>query len=390
VLRSAYAPPILDADHETVAGLMTRAGYDAAAFGKWHLGMRWSNRAGNGVPAIGLGMFSTPDVDFSKPFADGPLQHGFRYFFGLASSINHDPYTFIENDRVTDLPTVRRPQKSVGNGAFREGWVADSWDDSQQGAVISGVALDWITRHVATSPRVPFFLYYAATANHVPHVPPAALRGQRVAGRGGADDGMPARNDMVVENDVILGLLLDRLEDPNGDGDRSDSIAGETLVMATSDNGADFGRYAGIRGRKGSIYEGGHRIPLLARWPGRIPAGAVTDQLISLVDLYATLAALTGTHPADGAAEDSENMLPAFVAAPCDRGPMLQQESGLANVFAVRDGDWKLIIRGDKAVELYDLGADRGERRNLVSVEPTVAARLLGHYRRIRGRDDRG
>src|SRR5690606_31708137 len=106
--------------------------------------------------------------DFSKPISNGPLQHGFQSFFGLASSINHDPYSFVENDRLTELPTRTRPEVKVGRAAFREGWIADSWDDSQQGVVVSGRALDFITRHVAEDPARPFFMYYAATANHVP------------------------------------------------------------------------------------------------------------------------------------------------------------------------------------------------------------------------------
>lgn len=385
VLRSAYDPPLLDRRHETIAGLLSRAGYRTAAFGKWHLGMRWSNRAGDGVAAAPRGTHTTEDVDFRVPIIDGPLQHGFDSFFGLGSSINHDPYAFIDGDRVTDIPTRMRPAKRVGRADFRPGWVADSWDDSRQGTIISLKALLFITDHVAREPDRPFFLYYAATANHVPYVPPPELHGVPIAGRGGDDNETPARNDMVVENDAILKFLLARIEDPNGDGDRSDSIAANTLVIVASDNGADVAHPGRLRGFKGVIYEGGHRIPMLALWQGRIPTGVVSQQPFSLVDMYATLAALTGTAPAEGAAQDSENILPAFFGEPMERGPILLQKSGLRDVFAVRHGNWKLIVRNERPAELYDLDADPLERNNQIDRSPEVAARLMQEYVRIRG-----
>lgn len=380
VLRSAYDPPLLETRHETVADLMRRAGYRTAAFGKWHLGMAWTNRAGDGpaIPGVGTSPFSTTDVDFTKPILDGPRQHGFDRFFGIGSSINHGPYTFIADDRVTVPPTrFRRP--APGAPSFREGWIALGWDDSQQGTVVSDRALAFLRTQVATEPGRPFFVYYAATANHWPHVPPERLYGRQVRGAGGRDNAAPRRNDMVVENDAILGALLDFLDDPNGDGDTGDSIAASTLLIVTSDNGADVGLYAPIRGGKGNIEEGGHRVPFLARWPGRILPGTVSDAVFSLMDLYATLAALTGTPARPGDAEDSRNALPGLLGtadAGWSRGPLLVQATGGSDVFAVRDGRWKLVMRAGKASELYDLADDPRETHDLLARKPAVAQRL--------------
>jgi arylsulfatase A len=387
VLRSAYDPPLLDAAHETVAGLMQRAGYRTAAFGKWHLGMSWTNAAGAGVarPGVGASRFSTRDVDFTRPILDGPTHHGFDYFFGIGSSINHGPYTFIENTAVSELPTRFREQIRYHNRPFREGWIAPSWDDTQQGVVTSGKALDFVRRHVADHPDQPFFIYYAATANHWPYAPPEHLRGEPVRGRGGHDNDAGPRNDMVVQNDLKIGQFLALFDDHHGDGDPDRSITRKTLVIVTSDNGACIGHYEPIRDKKGSIYEGGHRVPLIVRWPGRVPAGAVSDQPVSLVDLYATLAALTGTKPAPGAAEDSHNILPALLGRPINRGPMIQTESGAGPVFAIRDGSWKLIIRRDQPAELYRLDRDLKEQTNLIDDHPDRVARLMQTFRLIRG-----
>jgi arylsulfatase A-like enzyme len=240
---------------------------------------------------------------------------------------------------------------------------------------------------VAERPTQPLFIYYAATANHSPHVPPETLHGRAIRGRGGNDDAAPARNDMVVENDVILGLMMNRLEDPNGDGDRSDSIAADTLLIVTSDNGADVGLFAPLRGKKGAIYEGGHRVPLIVRWPKKIPAGETVDRPISLVDLYATLAALTETAPALHAAQDSENMLSTLLGEADEkssRGLMLQQQNGDSPVFAIRHGPWKLIIEQDKPAEMYNLDADLKESRNVLAEHGKIADELMAAYRRIR------
>lgn len=385
VLRSAYDPPLLD-HRQTVAGMLRRAGYSTAAFGKWHLGLGWSSPDGDVArPGVGTSQFSTRDVDFDRPIHDGPLQHGFDRFFGLGSSINHGPYSFIDDNHIAEKPSRIREETRVNGAVFRQGWIAPGWDDTAQGARVSEQALEFISRSVASSE--PFFVCYAASANHFPHSPPSTLAGQPIRGRGGPDDDNPPRNDMVVENDVILRLLLERLDDPDLDGDPSDSIASETLVIVTSDNGADVGFYSPIRDKKGSIYEGGHRVPFLARWPGHIEPGRVSNAALSLVDLYATFAALAGEEPATDTAIDSHNLLPVLLGQTSpgwSRGSMLQQQNGLDKTFAVRDGPWKLIVEEGRPRELYRLDNDLKEEVDLLDAKPNHAVRLLEIYRKLR------
>ena len=377
VLYSAYDEPVLDADVVTLPELLRRNGYATAAVGKWHLGNRFANRAGDGFARAGVGgsRFTTRDVDFSKPIIDGPLNHGFDYFFGLASALNHDPYTFVENDHVTVLPDRWRPEQEVNGQPLREGWVAPGWDDAAVGERLLDGALRFITRHVRTRPDQPFFLYYAEVAPHFPHIPPVAIHGHPVKGQGGHDNDDPARCDMIVQIDVILGEILKCLH-----GER---IAQDTLVILTSDNGAEESLYERLRAGKGSVYEGGQRVPFIASWPGQIPAGVASDEVIGLNDMYATFAAAAGATVPAGAAVDSENVLRALrgrASSAFARGPLILQGAS-TDTLAVRAGRWKLIVKNDEPVELYDLHVDLKESTNVLKQHADVSARLLGVLR---------
>jgi len=389
LVRSAYDEPLLEPKYETVAGLLRRVGYATAAFGKWHLGMNFSNKAGTGVarPGVGTTHFSTKDVDFTKPITDGPLNHGFDYFYGLGSAINHGPYTFIENDRVVELPTQFRKRKTYkgAGGPFREGWIADGWKDTQQGVVLCNKLLLYIKQQVSNPEKKPFFIYFAAVANHFPYVPPETLNGHKIKGAGGDDDKQPRRNDMIVQNDVILGELLKTLKDPNGDGDPSDSILDNTLLLISSDNGADRGYFEPVRDKKGTIYEGGHRVPLLAYWPKTIQSGKVSWKTVNLVDLYAALSELTGCRKKDGAAPDSRNILPVLLGKDpkeWTHGIMFNDERGTMQCISLRDGEWKLIVRKNKPIELYNLECDLKETKNVLPEYPELVDRMMKQYKK--------
>ena len=377
VLYSAYDEPLLKDPMLTLPEMLQQAGYATGGFGKWHVGCEFANRAGDGIakPGVGTSKFTTKDVDFTKPILDGPTRHGFDYWFGLGSSINHGPYAFIENDRVTVVPDHIRPQQETNSGVFREGWIAKGWDDERIGERVCIKARDWIARQARSDK--PFFMYYAEVAPHFPHVPPEDLLGTKVRHVGGQDDKNPYRTDMVVQVDVILGKLLERLDDPNGDGDKSDSLAANTLVIVTSDNGADLGYYAPLRDKKGSIWEGGHRVPFIVRYPGTVKPGAVNHAMFGLNDLYATLAGLVGQEVPDGQAQDSFDVRPVLSGQRIDRPePLVIQRAGNSRVFAVREGSWKLIRPADNEVELYDLENDLKEASDVSAKHRKLTQRL--------------
>ena len=206
VLFSAYDAPLLTNTIRSLPQHLNEGGYATAGFGKWHLGISFSNKAGDGPaqPAVGTSKFTTRDVDFEKPLLDGPTSHGFDYWYGLASSINHGPYSFLKNTNLTQLPTHIREQISCPGGPFREGWVAPSWEDPRIGESILKGAKDWVQQHITENKEQPFFLYYGEVAPHFPFVPPEDILGTPIQGKGGNDDNAPERCDIIVQIDVII------------------------------------------------------------------------------------------------------------------------------------------------------------------------------------------
>jgi arylsulfatase A-like enzyme len=382
VLRSAYDAPLLETDREALPAMLKRGGYATAAFGKWHVGMDWAARSGGIARAGEPSIFTSEDVDFTRPLIDGPTHHGFDFFFGIGGSINHGPYSFIENDRITVQPEfIREEQKPSTKGCFRQGWYAPGWNDAHQGKVCAEKAVEWIRRHSAERPDAPFFIYHAEVAPHWPHVPPKEILGRPVEGRGGLDDDVPERCDMVVQIDAVLGAFDAVLEELG--------IRDETLLILTSDNGADTGLYEPLRGKKGQIYEGGHRIPFIARWPGRIPAGSTSDELLGLQDMYATFAALAGVEPDPQGPVDSRDVLPALLGETSGeelgvRGePLVLCTAGGGEEVVercVRRGPWKYIRREDGGEELYNLADDLKETTDLLAACPDRVAQLRDDF----------
>ncbi|MHC4885283.1 MAG: sulfatase family protein [Planctomycetota bacterium] len=390
VLRSAYDEPLLESRHESIAQMLKRGGYRTAAFGKWHVGMNFFNRAGDGIARAGTpSIFSTEDVDFTKPITDGPTTHGFDHFFGIGGSINHGPYSFIEDDRITVQPEYIRDEIRPSTlGCYRQDWFAPGWSDAHQGARCAEKAVEFIKDHTANHEDEPFFIYHAEVAPHWPHVPPKDILGQPVQGRGGADDDIPERCDMIVQVDAVLGAFMACLEELG--------IADNTLLILTSDNGADTGLYEPIRGRKGELYEGGHRIPFIARWPGQIPAGATSDEILGLHDLAATFAAAAGITPNPEGPVDSANHLPALLGETSEdgmgsrSGPLILTTGGggegARRRMAIRQGPWKLLLEDGAPFELYNLAEDLKEAINCLEEEPDRVQALLDGWQKVRSR----
>ncbi|WP_367873986.1 sulfatase-like hydrolase/transferase [Luteolibacter sp. Populi] len=399
---SPWGRPLIDKDRLTIATFLKQNGYRTAAIGKWHLGWTWPTHDGQ-APASGQDRLS--NVDFTKPVADGPVTRGFDYYFGVDVP-NYPPYVYIENDRVQGIPSVTNRPEYNRPGPMLPGW---DWGD----------VLPEITRraehYIEDSAKRPdpFFLYLPLTSPHYPVVPTAEFKGKSGAGDYG---------DFVMQTDWTVGRILDAL-------DRSGAAA-NTLVIFTSDNGPEVsgevrpGVYdrirqyghssAGpLRGAKRDLWEGGHRVPFLTRWPGKIPAGTVSTETISHVDLFATVAALLEKTLPPAAAPDSFNILPALRDEPTT-GPLRPAtvHHGINGSLAIRRGDWVLIDApsGDlnrepewrkeewkisshqQPAELFNLKEDPQQRSNRYADQPALAAELkalLDQYR-DRGRSTPG
>jgi len=388
---SERMPLLIEEDTPTLPSMLREAGYRTACVGKWHLG-------------FGREMDAYQNNDFSV----GPNTVGFDWFFGVPFSHNSSPEmeVFVENDRIVGLPEGRTVWDPVGLSSARRSLENTAGD-------LSNAAVHFIRENHDR----PFFLYYATTNVHFPITPHAAFR-MRARGDDfeGLYDGFVAEFDWAV--DQIL-RTLDRLE-----------LANDTLIAVTSDNGGSLGFGANNdpwRGTKAEIYEGGHRVPLLVRWPGRVPAGSESAETVVLSDFYATCAEIIGRSLPETEAPDSVSWLPLidpdrerdFI-----RRPIVHHS--ITGIFALRDGDWKYIdgagsgrerfaigLKDQEAVvvrrpdggyepfsfrpnppavadgqppgQLYHLGEDPGETRNLYETHPEIVDRMKKQLDAIRG-----
>lgn len=324
---TSYDPPIIPENRLTVASFLKQNGYETACIGKWHLGLKWENIAKTkGSPPIG------------SRISIGPNQLGFDYFYGFTHA--RDIGTIIEQDQVVEhVEETKNQPKMIAK------------------------AIEWIEKR---DPQKPFFLYFPMCPPHTPIAPSAKFEG-----KSGAVDEVkkdPKYGDWLFQGDHMLGQLLDTLE--------KKGLAKKTLIIATADNGADKRAYPPLRDQKTSIYEGGHRVPFIANWPGKIKAGSVSDQTICLNDLLATCAEIIGAELPDDAGEDSVSILPALlenVKQPI-REAIIHQSIG--RDMAIRQGNWKLIVFNKSGHALYDLDKDIGETQNVADQHPEIVENL--------------
>lgn len=386
------SPPLIEAGRLTLAELLRQQGYRTACFGKWHLGMHWAGKPG--AQPFGDGIERGPEgwqVDYSQPITRGPASVGFEHYFGISASLDMVPYTFIENDRVTALPTVEKafPLMPGKPPRTRPGPGAPEFEAVDVLPTLTRKTIEYIRQHAADARQgKPFFVYLALASPHTPIAPSPAWQGK---------SGLNPYADFVMETDACVGQVLGVLQ--------TEHLAENTLVLVTSDNGcspqADFptlfakGHHPSyvFRGAKADIFEGGHRVPLLVRWPGHVPAGSTCDQLVGLVDVLATCADLLGARLPDSAAEDSVSFLPALLGTAARPLREALVHHSINGSFAIRQGRWKLALCPDSGgwsaprpgsaearklppVQLYDLSADIGETTNLQDKHPEVVAQL--------------
>ncbi len=397
---NAFDQPILDPERLTLAELLRGKGYATAAIGKWHLGWDWDaiRRAGT-TPRVEKGnrVFAPGDFDWSRPIPGGPLDHGFDVYFG-DDVPNFPPYAWFENDRLPVAPSVDlhiSAETAEGNWECRAGPAVPDWDFRAVMPRLTARAVDWIEGQSAARA---FFLYFPFTSPHAPIVPTAEFTGRSAAGGYG---------DYVVQTDAAVGAVLDALG--------RKGLLDDTLVIFSSDNGPERYAYERIRrhghrsmgplrGLKRDLWEGGHRVPLLVRWPGRVPAGRVEDGLVSQMDLFATLAAVVGAGIPAGSAEDSIDQSACLLGTGPSRRTMLIHNTSPGR-YALREGDWVLIDaptggvsqvpewyaleRGDapndQPGELYNLRDDLAQRSNRYAAEPRRVDALRQQLRTIVG-----
>ena len=359
----------------TIASLVKSRGYATGMVGKWHLGFE------NGIA-----------FNYAQPLRGGPVDRGFDSFFGIHASTDIPPYFYIRNDRVVAAPTDKieansSPGWSPIQGAFwREGPISPDLKLEAVMPRFTQEAVNWLAQRPSggTNTSQPFLLYVAFTAPHTPWLPTEKFAGTSEASMYG---------DFVAQVDDSVGQILAAVERAGAKEN--------TLVFFTSDNGPvwypeDTKRLGhsstgSLRGMKGDAWEGGHRLPFLARWPARIKPGSVNATTISFVDLLATFAEITGAKlPAD-AGEDSFSILPALLGQTATARPGIMTLSS-RGALTLREGDWKFISAlgsggfsppnkqaptpGGPTGQLYHLGRDPGEQNNLWQQEPEVVARL--------------
>jgi arylsulfatase A len=391
------SPPLISGERETIASLARRRGHLTACIGKWHLGLGWQVREGASVNALGIeSREQVWGVDYARPFEAGPTALGFDRFFGIAASLDMVPYTFLERDRVAVLPTIDRDYPMMlgrEKGRCRKGPAAPGFEVEQVLPALTREAVRFVED--ASKARRPFLLYLPLASPHTPIAPTPDWQGR---------SGLNPYGDFVMQTDDAIGDLLAAL-------DRT-GVADNTIVIVTSDNGcspqADFPALrakghdpsGGYRGHKADIFEGGHRVPFIVRWPGRAPAGGRSGQLVCLTDVLATLADAFGESLPPDAAEDSFSFLPSLLdpAAPSARSACVHHS--INGSFAIREGRWKLAAcpdsggwsdpkpgsaaaRGLAAVQLFDLEADPAESRNRAADEPERVDTLIDLLRRI-------
>jgi arylsulfatase A len=388
---NGYSPSLIEPGRVTVASFLKENGYNTACIGKWHLGLNFikkdnSKPIGSKVTAETINKNYDDNVDYSKSIKGGPTDLGFDYSYIIPASLDMSPYVYIRNDKAVKEPSSYTTGKSEdsGRGSMRRpGKMTPDFDFTEVLPNFINEAISYINN---ASKEKPFFIYLPLPSPHTPWVPSQEFKNLSKAGIYG---------DYVAETDYMIGKVLKALKD-NG-------LDKNTLVIVTSDNGADWkpedikgtNHYANhiFRGRKADIFESGHRVPFIASWPSKIPAGTVSKQIMCTTDFFTTVAAIIDKPLPAKAAEDSYNMLDAFTGIKKE-GQIREAiiHHSLAGFFAIRKGEWKLTTAlgsggftqprtlepkdNEAPMTLYNIVSDPQEKNNLYMNKPEIVKEL--------------
>lgn len=387
-----FKEPLIQKSRVTIADHLKSEGYKTALIGKWHLGIGWTKLPkGQKItpeknlvnhPKAKAGLGQGWNVDYSKKI-DGPIEQGFDYFWGCGASLDMPPYVYLENDKILTIPTV------VNSFNRRPGPAAADFDASQTLIHTVAKARQYIASQKADEP---FFLYLPLTSPHTPVSPSEKWQGKSSFG---------AYGDFLMETDWVVGEVYAELA--------KQKLDQNTIVIFTADNGcspdADISHMvakghlpnAHWRGAKSDIYEGGHRVPFLVTWPNKVKASSISHSTICTTDLFATFAKIA--NPAkklpDNSAEDSYSFLTELIQTGKTKRSTTIHHSG-SGFFAIRQGDWKLImcsLSGGRGydlkaltekqkqalppIQLYNLKNDPSEKENLWQEKPEIVSKLV-------------
>ena len=392
---NGYGLPLIPTDRMTVPSFLSENGYTTAMIGKWHLGLDIATLDGKGAkPAGGLkakmgkGAFPPEElsnIDWKKPIQGGPVDLGFDSWFGITASLDFPPYVWIRN------------RNWVGEGthakAFRRPGPAS--EDFEAIDVLDKLAAESVKYISDYESEKPFFIYIPLPSPHTPIVPTEKWQGKSGIGKYG---------DFMMQTDELVGQVVKALD--------AAGLSENTLLVVTSDNGcskaANFpnleshGHFASAqyRGSKADLWDGGHRVPFLVKWPEVIKAGSVSNVLTCQTDLLATCADLLGKELPENAGEDSESILPVLEGESVEFFRMGIIHHSVSGHFSYRMGQWKLLLAkgsggwtkpSEKEMakipdapqgQLYDLEADPGEQNNLYTEKPEVVEKLLAQLKK--------
>lgn len=370
-----YNKALITQDRRTIASVLKEQGYYTGCVGKWHLGWDWNN------------IEAGPDsVDFSQPITNGPTTRGFDYYYGISASLDMAPYVYVENDKVTALPD--RETVNTGMGFWRKGPTGADFDHEQTLPHLIDKAVSYI--HDRSKEGNPFYLYLPLPAPHTPILPIKEYQGK---------SGLNPYGDFVLMVDDMVGKVMQALKEAG--------VEENTILVFSTDNGcspqAKFdelqakGHYPSYiyRGHKADLFDGGHRVPCVVRWPAKVKPHTV-DQTICLTDFFATFAAIANYQVKDTEGEDSYNILPLLLNE--KENNTIREATvhhSINGEFTIRKGDWKLLLSPSSGgwsfpkpgtddeviktlplVQLYNMKTDPEEAKNVCAEHPDVVKEL--------------
>ncbi len=340
----AFGKPFFKDSDITLPQVLKTNGYTTACIGKWHLGWDWEFKNAPSGKVMQWGkmreVYLPNDIDWSKPVGGGPLARGFDYYFG-DGTINFPPYAWVENDQFIEVPTEAMNLDKIGfetkegHWEFRPGPKVKDWNPYDVLPTLTKKTVEWINKQ---NQEQPYFLYFALPSPHAPIIPNDEFDGKSQAGGYG---------DFMVQTDWVVGQVLKAL--------KQGGMEDNTIVIFSADNGPEayaweraekYGHFSmgNFRGLKRDVWEGGHHVPFMVKWPGQVKANSISNEVISQVDIMGTLASITGIELPENAAPDSYDITP-IIRGTAYESPLREAtiHNTYESIWGIRKGDWLYI-----------------------------------------------